>query len=683
MHVSTSNQPDGRDKRYLVIGLSMSLWVASACDINDVGQNETPDPPPNPLTLQLLHAADQEGGIEAIADAPRFSAVLDTLRGLNPSRTLVVSSGDNYIPGPFFTASEFIDVGGGGRGDINLLNAMGFQVSAFGNHEFDFGSAVVADLIADDSPKYSGTAFPFLSCNMDFSGSSSLSGLVVEDGQEASEVPNSIARSTVVTILRQKVGIIGATTPTLAKISSPDAGIVISPEDDTDNAALAGVIQGCVDELTNAGINKIILLAHMQNLAIEEALAPLLSDVDIIVAGGSNTILADDDDVARGLRAGDTAVKSYPIQLTSASGEPVLVVNTDGNYRYVGRLVVQFDPQGVIDLNSLDPKVNGAYATDDAGLVNAKAALELEEDLEPLASVSNIVGMISAVILERDGTILGHTNEYLNGSRQFVRTEETNLGNLTADADLEVAKLVDSQTRIAIKIGGGIRADIGVVVFPPGSTDPNDVQKLPPQANPAAGKLVGQISRLDIENALRFNNGLVLLTLTATQLKAAMEHAVAKSVGDATPGQFAQIAGMRYSFDPAQAVDSRVRSLAIYDGNTHEETVVEAGSIVGNPDRTFRVVVSSFLADCNPECGDGYPFKDVPKQAIVKTDDPAPPPAGQELFADFGTEQHALAKFLKDNFPDENSPFATPDVPATMDERIQDLSRKTTDTVIP
>ena len=36
----------------------------------------------------------------------------------------------------------------------------------------------------------------------------------------------------------------------------------------------------------------------MQQISIEEQLAELLTDVDIVMAGGSNTILADDDDIA-------------------------------------------------------------------------------------------------------------------------------------------------------------------------------------------------------------------------------------------------------------------------------------------------------------------------------------------------------------------------------------------------
>ena len=140
------------------------------------------------------------------------------------------------------------------------------------------------------------------------------------------------------------VGVVGATTPSLATISSPGEGIGIAPADDEDFAALAAEIQTSVDALTAIGINKIVLLSHFQQIGIEQEVAALLDDVDIVIAGGSNTILANEDDP---LRAGDESDGAYPLAVDS-DGETVYVVNTDGNYRYVGRLVVDFDDVDIV-----------------------------------------------------------------------------------------------------------------------------------------------------------------------------------------------------------------------------------------------------------------------------------------------------------------------------------------------
>jgi len=238
------------------------------------------------LELQILHAADQEGGLPAIQDAVNFSAVLNALEG-DFDNTLKLTSGDLYIPGPLFAASDEI-YGEPGVADILINNALGFQAASFGNHEFDLGTEVVGNLI-EANPEitgpgiggggYPGTAFPYLSTNLDFSPDANLAGLVVDDGNVPQ--PNSITGSTVIEVAGEQIGIVGATTP-----------------------ALADEIQQTVNVLTNTGINKVVLLAHMQQISIEQELAELLEGVDVIIAGGSNTLLANEDDP---LRDGDSS----------------------------------------------------------------------------------------------------------------------------------------------------------------------------------------------------------------------------------------------------------------------------------------------------------------------------------------------------------------------------------------
>ena len=139
---------------------------------------------PSNFTLQLLHGADQEAGVPALEDAPRFSAVLNALRD-DFDNTLVLSSGDAFIPGLFLAASEDA-FGGQGRADILIQNELGFEAIAFGNHEFDLGTALVRDLVGGvvDDPatevdeSFAGAAFPYLSANLDFSTDANLADLV-------------------------------------------------------------------------------------------------------------------------------------------------------------------------------------------------------------------------------------------------------------------------------------------------------------------------------------------------------------------------------------------------------------------------------------------------------------------------------------------------------------------------
>ncbi|MEB3292418.1 MAG: 5'-nucleotidase C-terminal domain-containing protein [Synechococcales bacterium] len=636
--------------------------------------------------LQLLHAADQEAGIPALTDAPRFSAVLNALKNqdldndgvVGFKNTIVLSSGDAYIPGAFLNASQTA-FGGVGRGDILIQNELGFQAIAFGNHEFDLGTAIVRDLIAGGST-FAGANFPYLSGNLNFAPDSNLASLVVPDGNAPK--PKSITGSVVIDVNGEKIGVVGATTPTLRTISSPgNVGVTPTPFGGNPSAAeldaLAAVIQTDVNALlsANPGINKVILLAHMQQIAIEQALATRLKNVDIIVAGGSNTRLFDSNDR---LRAGDTNQGVYPIVRNDADGKPVAIVNTDGNYKYVGRLVIDFDANGNIIPGSYDPTISGAYATDAQGV----AALNAGGLVDP--EIQAIVNQLSTVIAAADGAIFGKTNVFLNGDRSSVRAQETNFGNLTADANLAIAKQYDASVVLSLKNGGGIRDNIGIVTFPPGSTNPADALRLPPVANELAGKQEGDISQLDIANSLRFNNGLSLVTVSASQLKDLMEHGVAGANPGATPGSFPQVGGFSFSFDATRTARStpgtgdRIRSLAIVDANNKVvEAVVENGEVVGDPTRTFRMVTLGFLATG----GDGYPFPTGTAANVINlTQSATAPRTGVATFAADASEQDALAEYLAANFL--TKPFNVSDTAPALDTRIQNLAFRS-DSVIP
>ena len=369
------------------------------------------------FTLQLLHAADMEGDIEALENAPRFSSILNALRA-EFDDTVIIGAGDSYIPGPFFAAGndrslrDVLGREGSGRADILLLNAMGFMASALGNHEFDAGTATLGGLIRNDGSGYVGTAFPFLSANLDFSLDSNLADLIVEAGQEASTIPNSISKSTIITTPSgKKIGVVGITTPRLGSISSP-GNVGILPEDPDNISALAAIVQETVDELTSTGVNKVILTGHLQQIRLDEMLASQLRDVDIIIAGGSNTLLADDTDR---LHEGDVAGRTYPILTNSATNELIAIVGTDGNYRYVGRLVVGFDETGLLLPESIDPEMSGAFAADEKGVVDTG-------NIAPTPHVVEITEAIRSVVLAKDGNIFGQTSVYLNGNRGAIRT---------------------------------------------------------------------------------------------------------------------------------------------------------------------------------------------------------------------------------------------------------------------
>ena len=275
------------------------------------------------------------------------------------------------------------------------------------------------------------------------------------------------------------------------------------------------------------------------------------------------------------------------------------------------------------------------------------------------------------MVTEKDSNIFGQTSVYLNGNRGSIRTEETNIGNLIADANLAAGKRIDPSVVVSLKNGGGIRAPIGVAAYG---------ELLRPPANALVGKTEGQISQIDIENTLRFNNGLTLLTLSAAELLEVIEHTVATSGEGSTPGRFPQIAGMAFSFDTSLPGGSRVQSLVVTDRDGNPmDTIAQNGEIVGDADRTFRMVTITFLVDG----GDDYPYANFPNTDRVDlteamTEEQS---GGLATFTDPGTEQDALAEYLAANFAE--TPFDMADVGPESDERIQNLAFRADSLVVP
>nr|WP_246101929.1 5'-nucleotidase C-terminal domain-containing protein [Methylobacterium terricola] len=699
-------------------------------------------------TLQILHASDWEAGLLATQRAPIFAALVDRFEDAVPN-SITLSTGDGWIPSPFFIAgadpqlnatyngvyNQLYGLSGAtaysrltaspGRADITIQNVIGVQAAVFGNHEFDSGPTEVANIIganlgsapgaADDT--WVGAQFPYLSVNLNFSRESSLSGLVHQDGDSATFAQtgpastqtgtgaDKIAKSTIIVENGERIAFIGATTQ-LEPLLTTLGNVTLDGFTGRDEIALlAQQINAEVDRVlaANPGLDKVIVGTHLQQLANEQALAPLLRNVDVLIGGGSHTLLADSDDR---LQPGDVPGGAYPQLFTNASGQTLALVNTASEYSYLGRLTVTFDDQGNIIRDSITPQTSGAIpvngdsiartwgSTDLAFAPGTKGYLvkEMIEGLDVNNDGIQETAGVADVIRQQDGNILGRTSVYLEGRRGEVRTEETNLGDLSADANLWYAKQYDSSVAVSIKNGGGLRDSIGSF-----STAGGGTAELPPAANPSAGKQAGDISQLDVTNSLRFNNALAVTTVSALEMKRILEHAVSASTAGATPGQFPQIGGLSFSFDAtrtAQTLDAngavtregqRILNAAIVDGSGRiTDTLVQNGQVVGDPDRGIRTVTLDFLATGSSSApglgGDNYPFPAYGENKVaLATARPGASLPNAATFSAQGTEQDALAEYLRAFYA--TTPYGTADTPPASDTRIQNLAARS-DTVL-
>jgi 2',3'-cyclic-nucleotide 2'-phosphodiesterase (5'-nucleotidase family) len=560
---------NGFRRRLLLIGVALAM-VVGAMEAQGVPAAAVPQAKVT-FSLTLLHNNDGESqlidageGLEDFGGVARFATLIDDLReealtgghGKKSRRgVLTVSSGDNFLAGPEFNASLEKGVP---FYDAIAMDLIGYDASAIGNHEFDFGPDILADFIQSfTNPP------PFVSANLDMTGEPELQALV-DDG--------TIVASTVIRERGQRIGIVGATTPALPFISSP-RNVEVDPD-------VAGTVQAQVDMLEDFGIDKIILISHLQSVDEDLALAPDLSGVDIMVAGGGDELLANEDDL---LIPGDEGLVfgPYPLTATGADGNTVYVVTTSGAYRYVGRLIAGFDAQGnVVEVSDVSGPMRVSGVEPDA----------VEPDPQVQAQV---VDPVAAAIAELDQNVIATSEVDLDGIRANVRTKETNEGNLIADSLFWQASELAGEfgaplPDIALQNGGGIRNDS---IIP-----------------------AGDVTELDTFDMLPFSNFVSIVeSIPPDQLKEIMENAVSRV--EFTDGRFAQIAGFSMTWDALgtpQELDedgnvitpgTRVVELVLDDG----APIVENGAVVpGAP--SVNIATIDFLA----RGGDQYPYRGAP-----------------------------------------------------------------------
>lgn len=589
--------------------------------------------------LQLIHSSDNESSFQ---DPNTLETKLlgysSLVRGLQimareecvPS--LHVTAGDHTIPGPFYQAStEVRRLGKRGIGDIVMYNAMRLDGNGIGNHEFDGGIDEFAFMLER-------ARYPFISVNLDFSDITLEEGTpeigVGRDAAKCSRSAGKVVKSCWVRVGKSKVGLIGrAPADFFNVIEDPENTLggldFVGGRDPQTNQPLVsavGQVLEQVKKLEFRGVNRIILLDHAQDFTGDPLQAAKLRGIDIIASAGSTGFFADTQPTGpfNFLRPEDVRTDedpTYPVIQRDSEGKPVLVINTEQLYRYVGHLMVTFNRKGVI--SSYDLNRSGPIATSPEGV--ELLSDEVGRWLRPHRRVSRVFAALQETPTIQDSFAeVGTTATALNGARVDVRTRETNLGRLAADSTLWYVRDVLGETvDVALKNGGGIRETI---------TGPS-------------------IIRLTIKAALAFDNTLTVLRLSGDQLLAAMENSVSRY--PAADGRFPQIAGMTMEYDPSQpgiqgqasvTTPSRVRNLVVTRTNGSTVALVVNG-VAQNLNETFVLATNSFTATG----GDGY----------------AAFPAGTEVAVTQIGEQRILEEYIVDslggsvNLPD---PSTTPRV---------------------
>ncbi|HEX3029385.1 MAG TPA: bifunctional UDP-sugar hydrolase/5'-nucleotidase [Clostridia bacterium] len=161
-----------------------------------------------------------------------------------------------------------------------------------------------------------------------------------------------------------------------------------------------------------------------------------------------------------------------------------------------------------------------------------------------------------AIAMEASKVKVGHSKITLDGLRSHVRGQETNLGDLLADA-----MRVQGDADIALMNGGGIRESI-------------------PKGN---------INLYQIGRSLPFINSLVTIKVKGDKIYKALERSVRLYPNSGMNGGFLQVSGIHYVFDGSKPAGERIVKVT-KDGKPLDK------------DKYYKVATNDYLYNG----GDGY-----------------------------------------------------------------------------
>lgn len=233
--------------------------------------------------ITILYTNDEHGwmlGQDEDAGAANLMGLWRTAEQYQPDGNFLLLSGGDMWTGPA------ISTWFRGQSMAEVMNAMGYDAAAVGNHEFDFGLETLQTRAAESD-------FPFLSANIRYKS----------DGTTPEDL--GIRPYVIVTVNDIKVGIIGLTTTRTTTTTNP---VNITQFDFIDYET---ALREVVPLVKTEGAEMIVVPAHICQDEVM-ALASKVADLDIQLLGGGhcNELFATETDGIVLLEGGD-ALASY------------------------------------------------------------------------------------------------------------------------------------------------------------------------------------------------------------------------------------------------------------------------------------------------------------------------------------------------------------------------------------
>lgn len=534
-------------KNRLKLSLLPLTLLAAACAGPMAGNTVTSAP----VTVKLIGINDFHGNLEPprqsvevakqadgrpvripVGGAAYLASAIDTYRAKNPN-TLVVSAGD-LIGGTPITSSLFLD-----EPTIGVMNRIGLDFNAVGNHEFDRGRVELLRMqnggCEKNTPRepcrvekpFEGAKFRFLAANV-----------ITESGKPL--FPASALRKFGTGKNAVSVGLIGLTLKDTPSLASPSGltGLDFRDEADSINAEVASLKQQGADAvvvLIHQGLYTTVGANDQSCGGVSGDLLKILPRldprIDLVVSGHTHWAYICDygkTDPAR------------PFMVTSAG--------LWGQYFTDIDLTIDPATNRVTARSARNVPIQSEAYTSTVSRIEVNPQYE---SFAPRADIKDYVQRYAdAVRVEKERPI-----GKVSGSAQkpALAIHESALGNLIADGQLAATRAAGAQ--LALMNNTGIRNDLNAA--PDGTVNFGALFAVQP-----------------------FANELITKTFTGAQLKALFDQ---QFDGQSFDQAFSPSANVSFAFDLSRPIGSRVFDITI-DGKPLD------------PAATYRVTMNSFLA---------------------------------------------------------------------------------------
>src|SRR5437660_2341588 len=329
------------------------------------------DPADAQVAITILHSSEHHGTIQPIEHGPfaGFGGVERRATLIKQSRQevehlLVVDSGDLLMGTAMSSVYR-------GEADITVMNLMGYDAVAVGNHDFDFGVRHLKGLRKE-------ATFPFLCTNV------------------RPQDPDVCQRHAITHLGHVRVGLIGL----IGKKNYPDTfnRAVVQEVEFVDPIVAA---KQAVEELRER-VEILVALTH-QDTEEDLALAKAVPGLDVIIGGHTEGF----DGL---VPPGQTKPVEGRVELTGVG--PVFV-KTHRQGRTLGRLDLLYHEKTIMVAEARNLTVSGAVSSD--------------------PDMAKLVRDYARRLDEKTNQVIGKAAHAFEGQNRDIRTRETNLGNLLAD----------------------------------------------------------------------------------------------------------------------------------------------------------------------------------------------------------------------------------------------------------